>query len=127
MTISIGGITLSDDLIWENEFDYPEVAQSARTLLGGGTWVQSTALSKRPEIKLSAIGSGTSFSGYFTYTQLGSLKSIERSQAVVNFVYGSVTKSVVIQANGIDVQPVLPRPDTEGSDMYIGTITMIEV
>lgn len=128
MTISIGGIALSEDLVWLNEFDYPAISQSVRPLLGGGVIVQQTnnTLAGR-EVQLVARGAGGTFDGYFTRLQVQQIKALEAAGSQVTFVYNATTLNVIIKSNGVDVTPALPRPDQEATDWYSGTITMIEV
>lgn len=128
MTISIGGIALSEDVVWTNEFDYAAISQSVRPLLGGGSIIQQAYnTTQGREIVLSARGGPAQFDGYFTYAQIVSLKALEATGAQVTFVYNARSLEVVIKSNGIEVTPALPRPDTANTDWYSGTITMIEV
>ena len=127
MTISIGAVTLSNDLCWLNEFSYAAVGQSVRRLIGGGLWVQSNSSLQRDEIILGSQTSSAGFSGFFTRSQITSLKAYEKAQSPVTFVYESTSLTVIIKANGIDVEPVIRRPNQGSDDWYTGTITMIEV
>lgn len=128
MTISIGSIALSEDLVWTNEFDYAAISQSVRPLLGGGSVVQQAFnTTQGREIELTARGGGKQFDGYFTRLQVQQLKALEATGSQVSFVYNATTLNVVIKSNGVDVTPALPRPDQVDTDWYSGTITMIEV
>lgn len=128
MTISINGISLSDDLVWNNQFDYPSVAQSVMPLLGGGVDIRHTPEStKGREITLIASSSGSRYSGYFTHLQIKQLKAVEKTGSVVSFIYESTSLNVILKSNGINAKPLIPRPNIQDDDLYTGTITMIEV
>ena len=127
MTISIGTVVLSNDLCWLNEFDYPAVAQSAREKLDGTIYVQNHPMLRKSEIKLGSDTVGGGISGYFTRTQVLALKEYERTQSQVTFTYESRTMTIVIKSNGIDVKPIIRRPNQATTDWYTGTVTMIEV
>ena len=124
---SIGAVDLTDHLVLEGEFDYPAAAGSYRTTLGGQVVVQSDPLIAGRELKLSSHGSTNEFSGYFTYDQIVLLKDYERLQSQVTLTYEGRTFNVVIKIGGIDVKPVIERPDMQGDSWYTGSVTMIEV
>lgn len=127
MAISINAIALSDQLIIHDEFAQNAVGQSSRVKINGVRVVQNSPLLKRPEIVLGSQSIAGGFSGYFTRDQLIALKALEQAQTTVVFIHESQTFNVVIKAGGIDVVPILPRPNQVGTDWYTGTITMIEV
>ena len=127
MAISIGAVTLSDDLMWINRFNVASVGQSSRNKINGSRVVQSSPLLKIPEIELGSISVGGGFSGYFTLTQIQAIKEYERTQAQVTFVYESFSTTVVIKVNGINVTPVIQRPNTASEDWFTGSVTMLEI
>lgn len=124
--ISASVIVLSDDLIWENEFDSPVTAQQVKVTLGGHTIVSSSPLIAGEEINLTARSSGSEISGYYTREQIIQLKVLERTQETFELVYGNQTfESVLVKAGGVLVSPAIPRPDQDVSDWYSGTVTFI--
>ena len=128
MASSLGAISFeSVDLILHNEFAYNAVAQSARVKLNGAMVVQNSPLLTRKELVFGSQNVGGGFSGYFLKTEVVALKALEASQTTVTFTYESQTFSVVLKAGGIDVTPILPRPNQADTDYYTGTITMIQV
>jgi hypothetical protein len=125
--ISLNGVTLDDDLVWEGEFDSAVISQNIQRTILGTLIVQSLPQVKGRIINLVASGSGNSFSGSFTRTQVEGFKSLEQSGSTVAFTYESQVFSVIVQAGGVKVSPLIPRPDQSNTDLYIGTLTLIEV
>lgn len=125
--ISLNGVTLDDDLIWEGEYDSPVIAQNLQRTILGVLVVQNLPQVKGRIINLTATGSGNTFSGSFTRSQIEGFKILEQTGTVVEFIYETQTLNVIIQAGGIQVRPLLPRPNQASTDLYIGTITLIEV
>ena len=124
MSITLNGVTLSDDLLWTNEYDHAEVTQTQQRTVGGALVISSFTKTAGKEIHLESVRSGESFSGYFTRTQVEQFKALETSVTPVTFVYKSQTFTVIVQAGGVRVQPWLPRPDQENTDYYSGTLIL---
>ena len=127
MAISIGAVTLSNDLMWTNRFNVSMVGQSARTKINGVAVIQSSPLVKIPEIVLGSVTVSGGFSGFFTLAQVMAIKEYERVQTQVVFVYETYSTTVVIKVNGVDVTPLIQRPNAASGDMFTGSVTMIEI
>ena len=127
MSISIGAITLSNDLVWKNEFESPSIGQSVMTTIGGENVVHTDPLSGGREIVLSAERRNNAIYGYYTRQHILDIQAYEQSGNTVTFVYGSQSLTVKIKAGGIKVEPLMPVVDQGYSDYYIGTVTLIEV
>ncbi len=56
--ISLNGVTLSEDLLWENEFDTPAISENIQRTLLGVQIVQHMPLVGGRIIKLAAIANG---------------------------------------------------------------------
>jgi len=125
--ISIGGVVLSNDLIWANEFDTPVAAQSIVSTLGGNDIIQEMAISSGREIVLSNQSISGGISGYFTKAQAKQLKVIEGTIGSTTFIYEDQTIQVKILAGMVNLRPVIARPDQEDGDWYSGSVTMKEV
>ena len=125
--ISIGGVVLSPDLRWEDEFGSPAVAQSFNTTILGNSVYQNMPLSGARTISLSAVRSGNATYGYFTRAQIQSIKEFEAAGTAVTFVYEDQTLNVVIISGGVKVRPFLAKANQGVDDYYTGSIAMREV
>lgn len=125
--ISLNGVTLDNDLIWDGEYDSAVISQNLQRTILGVLVVQNLPQVSGRIITLTASGTGTNFSGSFTREQIEGFKLLEQAGSVVTLIYEDQTLSVVIQAGGIQVRPLIPRPNQASTDLYIGTVTLIEV
>ena len=126
MTISVNGRVLSQDLVWDGEFDNESTAQEVKVTLGGHTIVSSSPLLAGELIVLTAKFSSNSIEGYFTREDVQFFKNLEKSQATISLVYETQTfPNVVLQAGGVKVYPIIARPNQASTDWYAGTITFI--
>lgn len=125
--ISLNGETLSEDLIWENEFDNPAISQNTQRTILGNLVIQNLPLSKGRSINLVAVASGNSYEGFFTRTQIIEFKALEQAGSTIVFHYEGTDYDVKIQAGGVQVAPLQPRPNHEDTDLYSGQIILIEV
>lgn len=127
MNISLNGISWNHSLSWENEFDFSEVSQSVKRTILGKIVIHSMPKEKGREIVISSEVSGSSYSGYWTREQVSAVKALERTVTQVPFVYGSFSANVVVKSNGVSVSPLNRGSDQDTDDLYIGSITLIEV
>jgi len=125
--ITLNGVTLSEDLLWENEFDNPTISQNIKRTLLGVQIVQNMPLVGGRVINLSAIASGSEYSGFFTRSQIQEFKNLEEAGMSVVFHYEGQEFNVVVQAEGVQVQSLIPRPNHDTTDLYSGTLILIEV
>lgn len=126
--ISLGGISLSDDLRLQGEFDDAVSSLNVDRTISGRLVIQKASLSKGRQFVLSATQSGNQYSGYFTRLQLEQLKDIERNNTQISFVYGTQIHQVLILPGTINVVPLLDYGDEFSDvDIYTGTITLLEV
>ena len=125
--ISINGVTLSQDLYWDNEFTTPLISQQEeRTILGNSILI-TAPLSGGRDIRLKAYRSGTMVQGYFTYEQIQQFRVLEQTGQQVEFIYESTTLNVVIKAGGVGVIPHIERPNPDATDNFSGTLILKEV
>jgi hypothetical protein len=127
MTISLNGAVLQDDLILDQDLNYPASAQSIKYTVLGSTIIQTTPLSGGEEVYLRATRSGNQFSGWFTRVQIQDIKILEKNGTLVEFVYGSMSFNVVVKSGGVNVDPLIPSSTIAGTDKYTGIITLIKV
>lgn len=125
--ISLNGVTLSDDLIWENEFDNPSISQNVQRTILGNLIVQQLPISNGRIINLTAVSSGNTYEGFFTRSQIIQFKELERLGTTIIFQYEGADYNVKIQAGGVQVAPLQPRPNQDGDDLYSGQLILIEV
>ena len=126
MAIALGGVTLHDNLIWDNRDSYPLNAFSRRVTIQGRVVLQHSSVDGR-EIVLSTVSTSGGTIGYFTYAQLELIRGFENNVSVVSFVYETETMNVIIEPGGINVEPVIPRPVYGSTDWFLGSIKLIEV
>ena len=126
MTITLGGVTLNDTLVWENKDSYPRNAYSRRTTLQGRVIIQSSSIDGRL-ITLRTIDVAAGTIGYFTKAQIDSIRTFENNMSTISFVYESETINVVVQPGGINVEAMIPRPNHDATDLFTGSINLIEV
>ena len=125
--ISLNGVTLSEDLIWENEFDNPAISQNTQRSILGNLIIQQLPLSKGRILNLVAVASGDSYFGFFTRTQVIAFKALEQVGATIVFHYEGTDYDVKIQSGGVQVSPLQPRPNHAVTDLYSGILILIEV
>lgn len=126
--ITLNGVTLNDSLVWVDEFDAPTINHNQKRVIHGNLIVQTMPLpSKKPTITLIAKTSGSSFIGSFTREQIVGFKLLEQNKTVVAFVYDSFTAQVIIKAGSVSMKPIFARPSRSNSDLYTGTLTLVEV
>ena len=127
MTISLGSLTLSSDLIWKNEFASAAIGQSVMVTIGGSIHVHSDPLNGGRIIVLASQLKNNAIYGYFTREQIQAISEYERNGTTILFVYGSQSFNVKVSAGGIDVEPLLAKVGQGVDDYYTGTVTLIEV
>ena len=127
MTISIGAVVLSDDLIWENEFVDASIGQGYNITILGNVVINTNPLQGGRTVNLTARNTGGAIYGFFTRTQVESIKTLEAAGTEIAFVYGSQSFDVVVKAGGVSVKPLLPKEGQGYDDYYTGTIILLEV
>jgi len=94
MAIVLGGVTLSDHMVWEDEFIYASVAQSALRTLGGNIKIYSQQLNKGLPITLVAATD----QGWLTKAQVQSIQALANAAgATYGLTIGSDSFSVVFR------------------------------
>jgi len=125
MTVSIGGIVLSEDLTLTGPINQPRVAMSARQTLGGRVVVQSLPISAGRQLVLAAARGNGGVYGAFTIAQAEQLAVLRDAGQAVALVHHRGNFSVVILA--IELEPINGVADPGAGTLMAGTITMIEV
>ena len=127
MSITLNGVTLQQDLLWTNEFDQGTITQTQQRSVLGNLIVNNFGKVEGREIHLESVRSGESFSGYFTREQVQAFKVLESSAAQVVFEYEGQSFTVFVKADGVQVRPLLPRPNQVTTDYYTGTLVLVTV
>lgn len=124
MTVSLGGVALDDSLVLVGFKNRPPVAVAVgRTILGRPV-VQTSPVSGGALV-LEARLDGDRIYGRYTGSQIDQIRTLWAAAAAVTMVHHLGTWQVIIQA--VDVQDVQDYADPGATDLYTGTITMIEV
>jgi len=126
MAISLGGVALNRNLIWEEPYGSPSQAYSRRVTLLGKVILQHSPISGRL-IALSTISTSNGTIGHFVKSQLDQLRVFEQAMTTITFIYEAESISVVIAPGGINVTPIAPRPNPANTDYYTGSVNLIEV
>lgn len=125
--ITLNGVTLSEDLLWDGEFDNPVISQNVQRTLLGVQIIQNMPIVGGRIVSLVAISNGSEYQGFYTRSQIQEFKALEEAGTPIVFHYEGQEFNVVIQAGGIQVQPLIPRPNQDVADLYSGTLILIEV
>ena len=125
--ITLNGVTLNDGLVWTNEFDYLASSQLIVYTLLGNAVIQTMPMNTRQEIKLVATSEGSSFIGSFTREQIQAFKLLEKEGNTVIFHYEGVDYNVVVKSGGVQMSPILSGTNQNTSDLYTGTLLLVEV
>jgi len=126
--IQLGTMELHRGVFWENELSEALVAQDDFFDIDGGYSSQFMYVGDNGRtIQLVASGSDSGSRGMFTQAQLDYVKSLEASQETVQFIYGSKTLNVKVEANPLAVTPLRKMFGHVSTDIYYGTITLKEV
>jgi len=127
MTILLNGVTLNEGLVWEGEFDYNALSQSVSYTILGNVVVQNMPSSTKKEMKLVASGDGNSFMGSFSREQILAFKVLEESGGSIVFSYEGTDYDVVVKSGGVQMTPILSGVNQSSSDLFSGTLILIEV
>lgn len=125
--ISLNEVELSDDLLWLNRYDEPSAILSLRRAISGNPILQPASISLGKTITLGSVSVASGYSGWFTKLQIEAFKVLENTSTVINFVYESQQFQVMIVPGSINMEPLIPRPNSEDTDNFIGSISLITV
>ena len=96
MTITLGGVTLNDNLHLIGLENNPDINYSARETLGGNLAIQVHPRSVGARLSLVARHDGSSMMGTFCSSHLDSLKALSALGAAVELVHPAKTTNVYI-------------------------------
>jgi hypothetical protein len=119
MTVSIGGITLPDDLIWENEHSFTGVDSRVEKSTGGAPIIWEGEIGGRP----ADLVGGDNW-GWITLSQRKDMKALASvPRSTYELIHGTESYTVRFrneEGEPIEAEPVKPMPgyEMEDDDMY---------
>jgi hypothetical protein len=127
MTISLGALTFHKGMVWLNEFDDPKASVVARRTLGGGQNIQTASLTGGRKLQLSTADVDGTNKAYLTRAEVKQLKELERQAVSVQFDNGYEQFNVLVVPGSVKVKPLGSKAVLEDEDVYVGTLTLLEV
>ncbi len=118
MTVSLGGIALSDHLRLDGLESRSMVAHSVTHTIGGRAIVQYDSKDMQSGIELALVGEN-----HFTLSQIQAVQALAGQE--VTLVHHRGTYQVIILSTPND--STFGYSDPTGSDWYSGSITMVTV
>lgn len=118
MTVTLGGITLSDHLVLSGIETAPGVVVNSRRLLGGALNIQTASVSGGRALTLSG-------ENHFTLAQVSAIKVLEAQGQSVELIHPRGTFNVLII--GTPVEPEEQLADQPDDAWYSGDINLLEV
>ncbi|MGB0218352.1 MAG: hypothetical protein ACPGJF_03375 [Sinimarinibacterium flocculans] len=122
MPVTLGGITLPDDLVWIDEFDHDPVAQAAQRTLGGVHVLEETELVEGRPITLGADEQ------WITRTTLLELQALAADAGQTHTLnLRGVEYTVAFRRPAFRARPVIPFADPDAGDQYAVQINLMTV
>lgn len=125
MTVSLGGIALSEDLTLDGVVNQPNALLQADQTLGGSVAISWISRSAGRELILQSVNSGNSISGFFTGEQVSQIMEFRDTvQAVTLEHHLGIFEVVVVE---LGLSPATGTVNPTNDSWYVGTVQMIEV
>lgn len=122
--ISLGALVLDANLQIPNLNAAPAVAGSERRTLGGRLVVQRLSPGGG-ELLLTAVLDGQRIYGYFTTSQVQSIRALADSGEEVTLLYNEQSIQVVVALDGVNLVPYGNRTDPPADHPHYGTVALI--
>ena len=126
LTYNAVTVTLPDDIIWSDEYDWHPVVQSSEFTTTGALLIESALKQAGRPISLN----NTEDQAWFTKAMCDQIKTWASLPGIVlTFVYRGVTHSVVFdhENTAFEASPLVFYRDTVSGDYYIVNLRFIEV
>ena len=128
MSITLGTLTLPDDLVWEDEFNWSAVKRSSSISLTGALVIQENTQQKGRPITLT----GQADSAWMTKEKLNQLRDMVEvpKEKYSLTLHDNQTFTVMFardQGNPVQAKQVVGYSDPEPTDYYTLTLKLIEV
>jgi len=120
MTVSLGGITLSDHLVLNGLDEAPGIAWSSRRTIGGAAKTQKQTVTGGRTFELNS-------EYHITYANMIAIKAKENAGAAVALVHPRLTCNVLIIGVSLEPDTELSNPASATDLWYSGTIKLLEV
>ena len=117
MTVSLGGIPLSDELVLTE--GQPEIGYSVRPLIGGADWVQIDAANGGRDMVLEGVN-------HWNYGQRAQIRALQAQGLKVELIHHLGTYQVYI-LDTEDLQLTRKVKNPIGESLCTGSITLREV
>lgn len=119
--MQLENLNLPENLYWQNEFEHKNLAQSVERTVSGGAVIEHAPLSYGQTIKLTGA--------WATRAEVIALKMLENVNAVMSFISGSGTHSVVfdIESGGVEAILLSPEVSPNSDTQYELTINLLTV
>jgi hypothetical protein len=133
MSITLDGLSLPDDLIWIDEYDFSPVKQTVTTAVDGSLIVEAAAQAEGQTAGQKAGRPITLAGGDdYAWIERAILEQIRAKQyqpgLVMSLTLRGVTYSVLfVQPDGIAARPVIDYNTPDDSDWYTVTLKFIVV
>ncbi|MBW3795335.1 hypothetical protein GPK29_09410 [Aeromonas hydrophila] len=120
MNVTLNSISLPDDLVWRDEFDWSPVEQVVTPTLSGALLVEETP---RPE------GRPITLVGHCARATVQSLKALEAvpGQLLALTLLDGIARTVIWRRPGVVVTPLIEMADPEAGEPYALTLNFTEV
>jgi hypothetical protein len=120
MAVSLGAITLSDDLVLNGLETAPDIVVSQKRTLAGRSIIQTAPISGGRTLTLSS-------ERHFTLAQVQAVKSLAALGQPVTLVHHRGTFQVLITATTLDPDDSGLHSNPTSTEWYSGDLTLIEV
>ncbi len=138
MSITLGGITLPEDLQWSDEYTGWKVGQVIRPSLSGALIVQEAAMQAGRPVTLQTLDEGSGrYAGVATLAVVEALRASEEtaggpSMALVLPTSAGGTRTLNVRwrrtdGDGFEARPLVHRWPAEPGDYYHITLRLIQV
>ena len=126
--MTLDDITLPDDLLWINEFDWNPVAQTTERSLSGALLVQEGQLSHGRSVVLSGNGEA-GWVSRLTVKSLYALSELANKSMTLTLPDNRQFSVIFDRSNGLSLEArqVLPFAYPEDSDAYLLTLRLLTI
>ena len=126
MSVILGGVELDPRLILRGVFDSPQIITKVERTLTGVN-VPVTRPTPGRTLELTTEGPNNTKYGLFTRAQLIQLATVRDQGLTTTLIYNGTTHNVFIPHDSIQTTSVTEITPPKSTDLFIGSIRLIEV